>query len=53
MSDDKHVSRDWLINYVKQMKNAEFGKEKNGLIPFNTYRFNELSLAYHHDLMNK
>ena len=50
MNNEKHVDRDWLINHVMQMKNREFGEEANGLIPFNVQRFNENSLAYHHDL---
>lgn len=52
MSDEKHIDRDALLEYVRNMKNPEFGEEANGFIPFNTYRFNEFELAYHHDLMS-
>lgn len=38
-----------LIKSVLEMKNKEYGDEANGLIPFNVQRFNEFSLAYHHE----
>lgn len=49
---DETTNADWIRKWAFANLNNKEGNEENGLIPFNIQRFNEFSLAYHHDLMD-
>lgn len=53
INDNGTANASWIREWAVTWLNEEEGDEANGMIPFNAQRFNEFSLAYHHDLMDR